>query len=415
MRHYFNNNFNTILLFVVVVCLNGISSSFSFGPTVTVVRQQRRVVVVVQSSSSPTTTRTTAMLRATSLKNNDDNDDCHHDVTTTSTTTSTTTRREFYDVATSKMLATSIIFLSGLFSNNNGVFTSPKPAFAAADDESAPLLPSPPDRRPFCVIGANGKTGTKCVEGCLERNIPVIATSRSGIYYDGINNTNPLLSNMVCDVTKPDTIETAVKGTRAVIFAASASASKENSPTDVDYIGVVNVAKACIQEKIPHLVIVSSGGVSKPNSSVYQFLNIFGGIMDAKIKGEDTVRDMYKEYTAPTEGGLTYTVIRPGGLTQDPARGVSAIELNQGDIKTGRISRKDVANLCIECTFYPKLTGFTTFECYDYDTGKTLNNVGFSNILKLTTDPTTELSTGKEHRNCNTYEQLFTGLQSDYV
>ena len=83
-------------------------------------------------------------------------------------------------------------------------------------------------------------------------------------------------------------------------------------------------------------------------------------------------------------------------------------------MKTGRISRTDVANICIECTMYPKLTGYTTFECYDYDTGKTLNNVGFSNILKLTTDPTTEISTGNEHRNCNSYEELFTGLQSDY-
>jgi nucleoside-diphosphate-sugar epimerase len=104
--------------------------------------------------------------------------------------------------------------------------------------------------------------------------------------------------------------------------------------------GLVNVAKACIKNKVPHLVIVSSGSVTKPDSPVYKFLNLFGNIMDEKIKGEDIVRSMYSG-----QQGLTYTVIRPGGLTEDPARGVSEVELNQGDAKSGRISRYDVAKL----------------------------------------------------------------------
>ncbi|OEU12750.1 hypothetical protein FRACYDRAFT_164301, partial [Fragilariopsis cylindrus CCMP1102] len=122
----------------------------------------------------------------------------------------------------------------------------------------------------------------------------------------------------------------------------------------VDNLGLQNVATACIANNIPHLVIVSSGGVSKPDSPVYKFLNIFGGIMEEKIKGEDTIREMYANLDNNNKddkqqgGVLTYTIIRPGGLTEDPIRGVSDIELNQGDTRSGRISRYDVAKLCVE-------------------------------------------------------------------
>ena len=129
--------------------------------------------------------------------------------------------------------------------------------------------------------------------------------------------------------------------------------------------------------------------------------------MEEKIKGEDAVRSLY----ASAEGGLTYTVIRPGGLTEEPARGVAALELNQGDTKSGRISRFDVASLCIESTFYPELTGGTTFECYDADTGKSLNNVGMSNIMKQKSEPS-EFTTGKE-RIGNSFKEIFTGLERD--
>ena len=49
-----------------------------------------------------------------------------------------------------------------------------------------------------------------------------------------------------------------------------------------------------IANKVERLVVVSSGGVSRPDSAVYKFLNLFGKIMYWKIKGEDEMRAMYK-------------------------------------------------------------------------------------------------------------------------
>jgi uncharacterized protein YbjT (DUF2867 family) len=83
---------------------------------------------------------------------------------------------------------------------------------------------------------------------------------------------------MVCDVTDPTTIEPAIKGVKAVIFAASSSKAG-GTPSQVDNDGLVAVAKACLAAKVPHLVIVSSGSVTKPQSLVYKFLNIFGTLL----------------------------------------------------------------------------------------------------------------------------------------
>ncbi len=216
---------------------------------------------------------------------------------------------------------------------------------------------------------------------------------------------------MPCDVTIPSTIQSAIEGSRAVIFAASAS-KQGGTAKAVDNEGLVNVAKACIAAKVPSLVIVSSGAVTKPDSPVYKFLNLFGKIMEEKIKGEDAVRSLYS--SSGSDSVCTYTVIRPGGLTEEAAEGVGALELNQGDTKSGRIARADVASLCIEATFFPQLTGGTTFECYAADTAKPLASVGMSNIMKAKNkgDSDAVFMSGKERRG-DTFEKIFTGLEKD--
>lgn len=321
------------------------------------------------------------------------------------------TRRDFVRGTTTTTAAAALLVASTAATN---VAVPPSWAAATAAEEEGTSTTS---SLPFCVLGANGRTGTKIVQDILGRGLTVRATSRSGVYQNSVEDAataataNPLLVPMVCDVTDPTTVQTAVQGTRAVFFAASAS-KKGGTPAQVDNEGLVNVARACIAAKVPHLVIVSSGSVTQPESPVFKFLNLFGSIMEEKIKGEDAVRGLYaKRDGAPSTMMITYTVIRPGGLTEEPARGVQALELNQGDMKTGRISRLDLAQLCVETTLYPKLTGQTTFECYEADTGKTLQEVGFSNLFKKKAGPS-EPTTGRERRG-ESFAELFSGLEYD--
>merc|ERR1712203_29715 len=76
--------------------------------------------------------------------------------------------------------------------------------------------------------------------------------------------------------------------------------------------------------------------------------------------------------------------VRPGGLTEAPARGADAVELGQGDALSGRISREDVAELSLAAVDAPAAKN-STFECFYADTAKPLEAVGLSNILGQTT------------------------------
>ena len=272
--------------------------------------------------------------------------------------------------------------------------------------------------KPVLVLGANGGTGLECVKYLQKKGRPCVAATRTGEF---VGDASKLVTVAKGDVTSLASLEPLItEQTGAVIFAASASrqadAKKTSNAKAVDNVGLVNCAKLCIEKGVPRLVVVSSGGVSKPSSAVYIFLNLAAnGIMDAKIAGEDAVR---KLYAAPEliEKNIGYTVVRPGGLLRDPGMGVSAVELNQGDTKSGRINRADVAAICIE-SLESKAAFDTTFECYYKDTAKGLDDVMKSNAAAVgagvKTTPT-ETSTGRERRG-DTWPKLFEGLERDRV
>ena len=272
--------------------------------------------------------------------------------------------------------------------------------------------------KPVLVLGANGGTGLECVRYLQKKGRPCVAATRTGEF---VGEANKLVTVAKGDVTDAASLASLItEQTGAVIFAASASrqadAKKTSNAKAVDNVGLVNCAKLCIEKSVPRLVVVSSGGVSKPSSAVYIFLNLAAnGIMDAKIAGEDAVRRLY---AAPglAEKNIGYTVVRPGGLLRDPGLGVSAVELNQGDTKSGRINRADVAAICIE-SLDSKAAFDTTFECYYKDTAKGLDDVMKSNAAAVgagvKTTPT-ETSTGRERRG-DTWPKLFEGLERDRV
>lgn len=107
------------------------------------------------------------------------------------------------------------------------------------------------------------------------------------------------------------------------------------------------------------MLVVSSGAVSRPDSLGYkvstppvlgmdggadccpntlharplpQVTNIFGGIMGYKFQGEEALRKLYAS-SAPK--GVSYTIVRPGGLSNDAGLGPSGIEVNQKDTVIG--------------------------------------------------------------------------------
>ncbi len=183
------------------------------------------------------------------------------------------------------------------------------------------------------VAGATGKTGKHVVKHLLADGYPVRVLVRNE---DKAQNMfGDTVEIRVADITDAAAVMSATRGATHVISAlGSAAPAGPNSPEFVDYGGVKKLIEASVAAGVNHLVLVSSMGVTHED----HFLNkVFGNVMVWKLKGEDILK----------QSGLAYTIVRPGGLTEDAGR-QSALLFAQGDkMKDGRISRDDVAEICV--------------------------------------------------------------------
>ncbi|KAJ1278702.1 hypothetical protein BS78_04G098700 [Paspalum vaginatum] len=117
--------------------------------------------------------------------------------------------------------------------------------------------------------------------------------------------------------------------------------------------------RAYINQPItPRFVHVSSAGVTRPERPgldlskqppAVRLNKELGSILTYKLKGEDLIR----------ESGVPYTIVRPCALTEEPA-GADLI-FDQGDNITGKISREEVARICVAALGSPNAVG-KTFE-----------------------------------------------------
>ncbi|WP_016953583.1 CIA30 family protein [Anabaena sp. PCC 7108] len=103
--------------------------------------------------------------------------------------------------------------------------------------------------------------------------------------------------------------------------------------------------KAYGGESLPQFVLISSAGVTRPGRPginlneeppAVRLNDQLGGILTWKLKGEDSLRS----------SGIPYTIIRPCALTEDA--GGKEFIFEQGDNIRGKISREDIAELCIQ-------------------------------------------------------------------
>ncbi|KAJ1426157.1 hypothetical protein SESBI_10554 [Sesbania bispinosa] len=107
----------------------------------------------------------------------------------------------------------------------------------------------------------------------------------------------------------------------------------------------VSSIRAYIKDPItPRYVHVSSAGVTRPERPgldlskqppAVRLNKELGYILTFKLKGEDSLR----------ESGIPYVIVRPCALTEEPA-GADLI-FDQGDNITGKISREEVACMCV--------------------------------------------------------------------
>lgn len=160
---------------------------------------------------------------------------------------------------------------------------------------------------------------------------------------------------VLCDLeaADPDEVAEATSGADAVVFAAGAGpGSGAERKRTMDLGGAVKLIDAARADGIRRYLMVSSIGAGHPPPPGEG--DVFGEYVRAKAAADQALE----------QSGLEYTIVRPGGLTDDLPTG--RVELG-ADLDRGQIPRADVAAILHACLFLPSTIDWT-FEAIGGET-----------------------------------------------
>lgn len=181
------------------------------------------------------------------------------------------------------------------------------------------------------VVGGHGKVAMRLLKLLADRGETgrgVIRNPDQAKDLEAIGATP-----IVLDIENKE-IADAVAGADAVIFAAGAGpGSGPARKQTVDYAGAVKLIEAAKSHGISRYLIVSAMGTNHPERWSGQMRPYY----EAKAAADKAVM----------ESGLDYTIVRPGGLTDEP--GTGKVEVAESLDHSGSVSREDVALVLAEC------------------------------------------------------------------
>uniref|UniRef100_A0ACD5WWM1 Uncharacterized protein n=1 Tax=Avena sativa TaxID=4498 RepID=A0ACD5WWM1_AVESA len=231
------------------------------------------------------------------------------------------------------------------------------PAATTMDGASA----SAPDAKKTTTVfvaGSTGKTGKRVVEKLLERGFGVVAGTTDVGRARGSLPQDPNLQLVRADVTEgADKLVEAVRGVDAVICATGFRRSFDPfAPWKVDNLGTVSLVEACRKAGVTRFILVSSilvngAAMGQLLNPAYIVLNLFGLVLVAKLQAEKYIRG----------SGINYTIVRPGGLTEQPPTGSIVIE-PEDTLYEGSISRDQVAEVAVEALLCPEESSYKVME-----------------------------------------------------
>lgn len=105
-----------------------------------------------------------------------------------------------------------------------------------------------------------------------------------------------------------------------------------------DIEGTRHITEAATRAGVRRILMVSAIGAGNSRTAVApKVLEVLGEVLEMKTQAENGLLN----------SGLDYTILRPGGMTNDPASG-TAIKIDDHN-RMGVINRADLAALLVEC------------------------------------------------------------------
>lgn len=195
------------------------------------------------------------------------------------------------------------------------------------------------------IAGGHGKIAMRLGELLAKREHRVRGLIRNPEHEDDLRVRG--MEPVLCDLEQvaDDAVHTAVMGADAVVFAAGAGpGSGAARKLTMDLGGATLLMSAAREAGIGRYVMVSSMGADASAEDD----GGFGSYVRAKGRADDALRD----------SGLEWTVVRPGGLTDEP--GTARVTVAPS-LPRGQVPRDDVA-LVLATVLETRSTVGTSFD-----------------------------------------------------
>ena len=195
----------------------------------------------------------------------------------------------------------------------------------------------------IAIAGGHGQIALRLAKLLSQRGDEVVALIRNPDHSDDVRQAGAEPAVVDLEHVSADDVGQAIAGCDAVVFAAGAgpgsgSARKET----MDYGGAVKLIAAANQAGVSRYVIVSSMGAD-PDAPGDDTFSVY---LRAKGRADEAVRS----------SGLDTTIVRPGGLTNDP--GTGRVSLGES-LPRGQVARDDVAAVLAAVLDSPNTIGKT--------------------------------------------------------
>lgn len=184
------------------------------------------------------------------------------------------------------------------------------------------------------IVGASSGTGRCLAEQAIAAGHEVTGISRSGNVPDGARA-------VTASATDRSTVASALDRADAVVVAVGGVKGLDHNRTTVTRIVIDEMTKA----KVSRLVVQSSLGAGDSAQLMPPVLRQMATIALAK-----PLADHNGQEDLVTASGLDWTIVRPSGLTDDPATGSYVTrEVGEDGYIGSSISRADVAAFILTC------------------------------------------------------------------
>lgn len=187
----------------------------------------------------------------------------------------------------------------------------------------------------LALFGATGGTGRQILAQAISAGHRVTALVRDQAKLD---RTNRALTVIVGNVLQPADVDKAVAGADAVVCSLGNTA---NNPDMLVSKGTRQIIDAMQRYNVRRLIVVSSLGVGDSKHQVSFFFKVLMRTVLRKV-----IKDKEAQEAAVRATQLDWTIVRPGGLSDDPPTGLYRVGTE--NLTAGRIARADVADFILK-------------------------------------------------------------------